>query len=371
MSKKKKPTVDDIILESDISEESTTEEYFEDCEDDDTVFEGKKSIFDVLEEEIVSSDIPEKEKVKKLSHLLRLRSRKVNILVTGATGVGKSSTINALFNMEIAKVGVGVDPETSVIQCYQLDNLTIWDTPGLGDNVETDKQIKKEIVEKLSEAAEGEESLIDLVIVVLDASSKDLGTCYELINNVLIPCLGDDAEKRILIALNQSDIAMKGNHWDKEKNEPDDQLKEYLEKKTVSVAKRIKEATGLKTKPIYFCAGYMEEGDNAEKRRPYNLTKLLYYIIKAVPKDKRLVFADNLNEDEENWKYDDQEEDYNSLTSECFWESVGNSISEMTEKCAVQGGVILGIPGMIVGAGVGAVVGVVRGVVGTLAGNQY
>ncbi|MBR3735698.1 MAG: hypothetical protein IKN07_07435 [Lachnospiraceae bacterium] len=84
-------------------------------EEKNTGRDGRKSIYDILEEEIVASDIPEKEKVAKLSNLLRLRSRKVNILVVGATGVGKSSTINALFNMEIAKVGIGVDPETSLM----------------------------------------------------------------------------------------------------------------------------------------------------------------------------------------------------------------------------------------------------------------
>lgn len=30
-------------------------------------------------------------------------------MITGATGSGKSSTINALFNTEVAKVGVGVE----------------------------------------------------------------------------------------------------------------------------------------------------------------------------------------------------------------------------------------------------------------------
>mgnify|MGYP006982437931 CR=1 FL=1 len=34
----------------------------------------------------------------------------------------KCSTINALFDMEIAKVGVGVDPETMNITKYELDN---------------------------------------------------------------------------------------------------------------------------------------------------------------------------------------------------------------------------------------------------------
>jgi hypothetical protein len=44
----------------------------------------------------------------------------------------------------------------------------------------------------------------------------------------LIPCLDKDAEKRILVGLSQSDIAMKGKHWDAEKNEPDEVLKDFL-----------------------------------------------------------------------------------------------------------------------------------------------
>ena len=54
-------------------------------------------------------------------------------------------------------------------------------------------------------------------------------------------------------------------------------------------------------------AGYKEEG--GDQRKPYNLTKLLYYIIKAVPKDKRLALAHNINE-EDNWLHDDEEKDY-------------------------------------------------------------
>ena len=332
---------------------------------------GKKSIYDILEEEIVASDIPEKEKVAKLSNLLRLRSRKVNILVVGATGVGKSSTINALFNMEIAKVGIGVDPETSLIEQYVLDNLTIWDTPGLGDNVERDREIKRQIVAKLNESDENDNSVIDLVLVLLDASTKDLGTTYDLINNVLIPCLEGEASKRIIIGLNQSDLAMKGAHWDKERNMPDDVLAKYLERKAHSVSERIREATGLKLDPVTFCAGYMEGCDPAEIRRPYNLTALLYHIVKAVPKDKRLVLVNNLNEESENWEYDDGKDDYKKLTVESFFESVGNSIVGGMESGSEIGDELLGIPGMIVGAVVGGLFGTVRGFVGTALGKRY
>ena len=333
--------------------------------------ENRQSIYDVLEEEITSSDIPESEKVKKLSYLLKLRNRSVNILVTGATGVGKSSTINALFNTEIAKVGMGVDPETSLIECYELDNLTIWDTPGLGDNVEKDKEIKRQIIAKLNEMNEEGEPLIDMALVILDASSKDLGTTFDLINNALIPCFEGDAQKRILVALNQSDIAMKGAHWDKEKNTPDEVLEKFLEKKTASVGERIREATGLDIEPVYFCAGYMEGNDADEVRRPYNLTKLLYHIVRSVPKEKRLAFIDNLSEEQENWSYDDKKSDYLRMTGDTFIDSVCNSFLDGADDGRELGDILFGIPGGIIGSFVGGAYGVVRGVIGTLVGERY
>ena len=322
----------------------------------------RKSIYDVMEQEITESDLPDKEKTKRLSNLLRLRSQKLNILVTGATGVGKSSTINALFNMEVAKVGVGVDPETTMIQKFELDNLTIWDTPGLGDNVKTDKKIKKQMIKKLNETTESGEALIDLILVLIDASSKDLGTSFGVINDILMPCLGKEAEKRIIVALNQADVAMKGKHWDMDKNEPDKVLQEFLDKKTASVKERLYEATGLKLTPIYFCAGYTEAGEEKIVRRPFNLSKLLFHIVQAIPKEKRLALIDNINSEEENFTHDDHKKDYHKKTVESFWESVGDGICEGMETGMELGEDVLGIPGMVVGGILGSVLGAVKGV---------
>lgn len=325
-----------------------------------------RSIYELLEEDIMASNIPDSEKTKKLSRLIRIRNKKVNIMLVGSTGSGKSSTVNAMFNMDIAKVGVGVDPETSSISKFELDNLIIWDTPGLGDGVESDKRITKSIISKLNESDEKGSPLIDMVLVIMDASSKDLGTSYDLINNVLIPCLGKESEKRILIGLNQSDIAMKGTHWIADKNEPDEILTEFLKKKAESVQKRIKEATGLNIQPVCYCAGYKEDG--GEQRKPYNLTKLLYHIVMMIPREKRLALADNINSEEDNWKYDDHESDYRGGTQRGFCDTVWDCISEGAETGCEIGGKILGIPGNIVGGLIGGAVGAIAGIFGAIFG---
>ena len=264
----------------------------------------ERKFFETMESDIMNADIPETERNKLMRNLINLKDQKINLLITGATGCGKSSTINALFNTEVAKVGVGVDPETMDITRYDLDNLVLWDSPGLGDGKEADNRHAKNIIRKLNERDENGNLLIDLVLVILDGSTRDLGTSYELINQVIVPNLGEDKSGRILVAINQADVAMKGRYWNSEENRPEPQLVEFLEKKAESVRKRIKEGTGLDVTPIYYSAGFKEEG--MEQCRPYNLSKLLCYIVKYTPKKKRLALVENINQDQEMWKHDDE-----------------------------------------------------------------
>lgn len=312
------------------------------------------NIFDTLHDEIINSELPEDEKNRRLSVLLKASSRRVNLMLVGASGAGKSSTINALFDMSVAKVGIGVDPETKETVKYDLGNLTIWDTPGLGDGLEADKSHIKQIVKKLSEKDDDGKLLIDLVLVVLDAGSKDLAVSYDVINNTLIPCLGKDNAHRILIGLNQSDMAMKGRHWDNEQNSPDETLSDFLDRKVDSVKRRIKNTTGVTVEPIYYCAGYT---DGETKQNPYNLSKLLYYILMAVPAKKRLVLVDKLNVTKTNWVSNDGKKDYPTAVKDTFCDSLLSDIGAAVEKGAVIGGCVLGIPGMIVGGLVGGIVG--------------
>lgn len=206
------------------------------------------------------------------------RFRPLDVLIIGGTGAGKSSTLNALFQEEVAKVGRQCDPETMNISSMQLNELLrFWDTPGLGDNIEKDKKYSKELINLLYDdyyLDNNRYGLIDTVLVILDGSGRDMGTTYKILNEIIAPNFQTD---RILVAINQADVAMKGRHWNEQQNCPDDILKDFLDKKADSIQSRLKEATGVKiTRPVYYSA-----------ERSFNVEKLLDMIIDHMPTERR------------------------------------------------------------------------------------
>lgn len=210
------------------------------------------------------------------------RFRPLDVLVIGGTGAGKSSTINALFEREVAEIGRHCDPETMDISSMELNELLrFWDSPGLGDNVESDRRYSKDLVDLLYRAyyLDGNRyGLIDTVLVILDGSGRDMGTTYRLLNEVVVPNFQID---RVLVAINQADMAMKGRHWNESMNCPDGVLMNFLEEKADSVQCRLIEATGIRVfRPVFYSA-----------ERNYNVKKLLDMIIDNMPRERRRLVA--------------------------------------------------------------------------------
>ena len=75
-----------------------------------------------------------------------------------------------------------------------------------------------------------------------------MGTVYSLINQLVIPNFPKD---RIIVAINQADMAMKGKYWNEMENKPKKELLNFLEEKASSIKSRVKEATNIDIiKPI-------------------------------------------------------------------------------------------------------------------------
>lgn len=105
-----------------------------------------------------------------------------------------------------------------------------------------------------------------------------MGTVYRLINSIIIPNI---QYGRLIVAINQADMAMSGRHWDKAENAPDPILAEFLREKAVSVKNRIREATGVNV-PMPVC--YSAEKD-------YNITSFLDLIVDSIPSERRPLAA--------------------------------------------------------------------------------
>ena len=74
------------------------------------------------------------------------RYGRFNLAIVGASGVGKSSLVNAIFGRDWAKVGRGL-PVTRGVQFYSDDSLGIWDVEGfeIGSPVPPDQQLRNHL----------------------------------------------------------------------------------------------------------------------------------------------------------------------------------------------------------------------------------
>ena len=143
---------------------------------------------------------------------------------------------------------------------------------------------------------------------------------------------------------------------------------DFLEKKVISVRNRIKEGTGIDVTPIYYSAGYKEEG--MPQSKPYNLSKLLYYIVKFTPKKKRLALVENINQDQEMWKDNEELADYRRGIVGEVLDSINDGLV-LGADIGGQLGSVFGTGGKIVGSIAGGVIGAAIGGLAGIAGGFF
>ena len=168
---------------------------------------------------------------------------RVTIVVIGAAGVGKTSTINAAFGVEW-KVGDGERGtefmQEAVFDIDEIHKMKIIDLPGIGDSIDRDKETA-ELYKKILPTA-------DVVLYIIQADDRAFSEVQYSIKEYVLPNISKAS--KLVIGINKVDLLGLGTDenifWDEDFNLPSPVQKQYIEKKCYQTAKYIARATGIK-----------------------------------------------------------------------------------------------------------------------------
>lgn len=209
----------------------------------------------------------------------QLLDRAPVVAIIGKAGVGKTTTINNLFDVddfvaealcfdEKGHIGdVKTGTTRAIRKHFNLKagiGLEIIDLPGLGDDVRKDPIYEKIYAEILPQC--------DIVLYILKADNRTLGEDERIINNVVLPSCD---KSKLIVAVNQVDILgeNEGLHWEDSINLPSERQAELIKIKQTDITSMFSEDLGIDVKKITCYS--------ALKR--YHLLELLESIVATTP----------------------------------------------------------------------------------------
>ena len=218
------------------------------------------------------------------------------VAIIGKTGVGKSTTINALFGLQekVSHTTHGTtEASKKIIELPQGGKLEVIDMPGLGEDIELDKEYTKIYERTLPEA--------DVVLYVIQADLKALTEDQRILRDIVQNVMGN-LKGRLVVGLNQVDKLGPGE-WNTKLNLPSLEQKDNIDRRCQDIQKQLSSALSIEVEQVEYYS--------AEKR--YRLYNLLTAIIKA---------SDNVG-----WKFTINPADFIELADP----SVQNSLRQKLE----------------------------------------
>ena len=125
--------------------------------------------------EIDGTDASQQEKGRLKKWIHESKSKRLEILLTGRCGSGKSSLVNCLLQEKRAMERHGVNAMTKEVSSYTITTkdhfeIVVWDSPGLCDGSKDERRYLAEIKEKCSN--------VDLIIYCINAATTRLALLY-------------------------------------------------------------------------------------------------------------------------------------------------------------------------------------------------
>lgn len=186
------------------------------------------------------------------------------VAVIGKSGVGKTTTINSLFDVEWHTSESITGTTIAQKETFQLKGggkLTVIDMPGLGDSIANDEKFMEIYREILPD--------VDVIFYIIQADDRGLGEDERIIKEIL-KC-GKELEKKLVIGINKVDLLgeNEGLEWDSLSNLPSEEQERLIQQKCKDISEHFLKISKIKQD----CVAYF----SAITR--YNLYQVLYAII--------------------------------------------------------------------------------------------
>lgn len=172
----------------------------------------------------------------------RITKKPFRVAIIGQSGVGKSSTLNAVFGLKnyVSDIAEGTTKvEEHIFPMDEGFNLAVYDMPGLNNDIVKDLEYE-ELYKKILPTC-------DVIVYIINAHSKDIGEDCRILKEVVIPiCKNNNVLENLVLGVNKVDTigeAVDPNDpelcWDIVNNVPTEKLKECIKVKLGAISDKL------------------------------------------------------------------------------------------------------------------------------------
>ena len=183
----------------------------------------------------------DKDKVfKKLDN--EITGRPFKVAVIGQSGVGKSSTLNAVFGLNLPVSDIQEGTTEIIEKVFPMRdgfNLSIYDMPGLLQSRKRDNIYEEMYKEILPQC--------DVIVYIIKANTRNIGDDCRILKNVVLPiCNQNSIKDNLIVAINKVDTIGETIDpedpelvWDPIENKPSKKLWECIKKKRLDIFEKL------------------------------------------------------------------------------------------------------------------------------------
>lgn len=204
------------------------------------------------------------DKLKQLNDLIaNEKAIPPKVALVGKAGVGKTTTINNLFNVNYHISHTVAGTKAAQQEDFELTGgglLTVIDMPGLGEDI--DEKGYRQIYQSVL-------SQVDVILYIIQANARDSAVDQDIMQ-FIDSTTAKGQKRRIVIGLNQVDKIGPGD-WNTKFNFPSQEQEKNIERRCNDIIVKLSKETGISHNSIVYYS--------ALKR--YRLYDLLIAVIKA------------------------------------------------------------------------------------------